>query len=610
MSDGEAVPLRPKCYKVLEYLVRHAGVLVSKSELLDAVWPDVVVTEDSLVQCLIEIRRALNDDDRQMIKTIPKRGYLLDVEVEPLDQAALQDQSYLEKRFFSGRKPSLWSAGAFALLAIALGVTWSVINAERQTIAAPVAAFEPDPQSIAVLPFVNFTSSAEQGQVADELAESVLFQLSRSPDLTVISRTSSFAFKDQSVDIPTIARRLQVASVLEGSMFIEGGLVRLSIRLVDTRTAALRWSREYQSTLNNLHDVPIVMANDIAAALEVGQISPDVSAPARDSPAYLNYSQGKLFYSRRSEGDLANALERFQAASELAPEWAKPLAAMASTLHVMTFYGEISSADADPWRQTLLEQALRLNPNQPEALIRQSCYLWQAGNFAQSREYYDRALHYGRNNALVHAIAAGDARNRHDMEKAIHLMQRAVQLDPLSSSHHVNLAWFLLEEQQYDASREHFGMASQLNLELADTIHEQYMRIAILQGDIREALVWNDKLPIGPARDQGEAMIAFSQGNYAASEAAIERLEQTRDGWVTSILLAEVFGYRGENAKALEKLQRAAEQLIIEKGVHGFDQDLVNLLRSPFIKDVLFDPRSADLQRLVASNTGLEAYPD
>jgi DNA-binding winged helix-turn-helix (wHTH) protein len=78
LKDGADVPLRPKCFKVLSYLVEHHGLLVTKNEVLGAVWPDVVVTEDSLTQCLIQIRKVLGDTSRDMIRTVPRRGYLFD----------------------------------------------------------------------------------------------------------------------------------------------------------------------------------------------------------------------------------------------------------------------------------------------------------------------------------------------------------------------------------------------------------------------------------------------------------------------------------------------------------------------------------------------------
>lgn len=121
--NGTDVPLRPKSFEVLTYLVRHHGVLISKAELLDAVWPKVVVTEDSLIQCLIEIRKALGDCDKQMIVTVPRRGYLFDMDVNSA-QTDVNSSDHKKSTWFSRHSPVGWSAGGALLLAILVAAGW------------------------------------------------------------------------------------------------------------------------------------------------------------------------------------------------------------------------------------------------------------------------------------------------------------------------------------------------------------------------------------------------------------------------------------------------------------------------------------------------------
>jgi len=123
-KNGLDIPLRPKSFAVLSYFVRHSGVLLNKRELLKSVWGEVVVTEDSLTQCLIEIRKALGDDSREKIRTVSCRGYIFDVAVtEHLPET--EAETALRSRLpFSRRRPSAWSAGAAVVLTMAIAVNW------------------------------------------------------------------------------------------------------------------------------------------------------------------------------------------------------------------------------------------------------------------------------------------------------------------------------------------------------------------------------------------------------------------------------------------------------------------------------------------------------
>jgi DNA-binding winged helix-turn-helix (wHTH) protein/tetratricopeptide (TPR) repeat protein len=126
LKEGEDVPLRPKSFEVLSYLVSHHGRLVSKDELLKAVWADVVVTGDSLTQCLIEIRKALADKSKNIVRTVPRRGYLLDVPVTVHEPAGNPEKNSASGLFFSNRRPSVWSMGAALVLAVAIaGIGWN-----------------------------------------------------------------------------------------------------------------------------------------------------------------------------------------------------------------------------------------------------------------------------------------------------------------------------------------------------------------------------------------------------------------------------------------------------------------------------------------------------
>ena len=124
LRNGADVHLRPKCFEVLRYFVRHQGILISKKELLTAVWTDVVVTEDSLTQCLIQIRKSLGDQSKKMVRTVRGRGYLFDVPVTIHDPDEIYRAEPPAKARNSYRRPSPWSVAAIVVLSLAIVATW------------------------------------------------------------------------------------------------------------------------------------------------------------------------------------------------------------------------------------------------------------------------------------------------------------------------------------------------------------------------------------------------------------------------------------------------------------------------------------------------------
>ena len=157
------VDLRRKSFDVLRYLVEHAGRVVTREELTKAVWPDVVVGDESLTHCIGEIRRAIADQDQRIIKTVPRRGYLMDVPISSADGPTVRSS-----------EPAMASAPR-----------------EENSATGPF----PDRPSIAVLAFTNLSGDPQQEYFSDGITEDIITELSRSSELFVIARNSTFQYK-------------------------------------------------------------------------------------------------------------------------------------------------------------------------------------------------------------------------------------------------------------------------------------------------------------------------------------------------------------------------------------------------------------------------------
>lgn len=240
------IELRPKSFAVLVYLVQNAGRLVPKDELIQAVWLDVAVSDDSLAQCVSEVRAALHDGDQRLVKTVPRRGYLLDVPVSPADgppgppapAAAAAGITTNDARPQTRPATSGWRArGRLAAAALVVSIAMVMLALAWRHVSAPPP---PDRASIAVLPFSN-GHAPEHDYFSDGLTEDLITSLGRFRGLFVIARDSTFVYKGTPVTPQQVGRELGVRYLLEGGVRREGDNVRITTRLIDATTGGQIW---------------------------------------------------------------------------------------------------------------------------------------------------------------------------------------------------------------------------------------------------------------------------------------------------------------------------------------------------------------------------------
>jgi adenylate cyclase len=239
---GAEVALRPKSFALLHYLVAHAGRLVTKDELLSKIWPNVIVTEDSLTRCISEVRAALGDAEQKVIKTVSKRGYVFAEPVMKLgdDEPVAQlpaDIIPAERSVAQRRSRTTHLLAVFGVLSLA-AVVWYVSIRERHAAELPRL-------SLVVLPFANLNADPAQDYLGDIVTDELTAALSRLRGATVIAASSARTLKGNPVDIKQLGADLGVRYALEGSVLRSEGSVRINAKLVDAQTAETLWSDRF-----------------------------------------------------------------------------------------------------------------------------------------------------------------------------------------------------------------------------------------------------------------------------------------------------------------------------------------------------------------------------
>jgi TolB-like protein/DNA-binding winged helix-turn-helix (wHTH) protein/Flp pilus assembly protein TadD len=426
-DDGSGVSLRPQAVELLCELALHAGEVVDKRRLLDVVWPGMVVTDDSLVQAVGDIRRAIGDERHQVLQTVPRRGYRLIVQPDepPAEAAAADAEPSPAPATAAVATPARPQARAGWVVLATLAIAATALAAWWWPAGHTIHGMAPDRPPIAVLPFADAREGAGDPLVGRGFAEELAVELARNADLPVIATASTLAASDQGGDLRTVATRLKAGYLVDGSLQREGDSLRLRVRLVDGRDGQVAWTVAEDVPAEAVYRVRAALVERIAtsmqasltarekqlvlqqppASLDVYEMSlralslkhrfaPDANAEARrlleevlrrdpsfaPAWAYLGMAEGvdwlNQFSGPRRPELLASAVERLERARQLDPRLSAPYLGLAFTLPFKGRHAEavtagrrcVELAPSDAECRMFLAYALVSTGEAPEAL--------------------------------------------------------------------------------------------------------------------------------------------------------------------------------------------------------------------------------------------------
>jgi TolB-like protein len=399
---AEVVAIAPKVFDLLDYLIRNRERVVSKDDLINAVWNGRSVSDEALTTRLNAARNAIGDSgqEQRLIKTLPRKGFRF---VGPILQAQ--------------------------------GPTGAPIADDRPMEQPGHALALPDKPSIAVLPFQNLSDDPEQEYFADGMVEDIITGLSRSKLLFVISRNSSFTYKVEAVDIKRISRELGVRYVLEGSVRKAGKRIRVTGQLIDVSTDAHIWAEKFDGELEDIFDLQDRLTSGVIGAmsprLERAEIERARRKPTESLQAYDYYLRSKFSiyqWTRESSGE---ALRMTKLAISLDPAFAVAYASAANIFGQKKGFGWIEDAAKERAEsRQLAERAMQLDQDDPLVL-------------AHAAQVYSYVLEEPETGS---AIAA-----------------RAVALDPNLAMARLWAGWAQIYLGNHDAAIEQFSAAIRLS---------------------------------------------------------------------------------------------------------------------------------------------------
>jgi TolB-like protein len=416
LRNGDIVPLRPQAFAVLRHLIENANRLVTKSELTEAVWGSAAVTDDSLVQCIHDIRRAIGDESSAVLKTVSRRGYLL------------------------------------------------LLPEERPTIS-------PHSASIAVLPFTNMSGGADQDYFADGLVEDLIIDLSKIPGLFVVARNSSFAVREKAMDVRNVAAELGVRYVLEGSVRRSANRLRISAQLLDGVSTAHIWADRFEGAVEDVFGLQDQLAERIVGAIEPSVRRAEIERARRKRPesldAYDLYLRALPHTHANTPGETDKALELLRMSIELDPHYVAAHGYAAWCYEQRYLRNGFDPSD----REAALRHsdiALGVNSDDPQAMsIAAFVRANMTRDYDSAIDVLDRALAMNGHSALAFGfsslVSAHGERHDRAVEHARKALRLSLPADPLNYHPYCALTLTHLFTGRFEQAARYAALAIQAN---------------------------------------------------------------------------------------------------------------------------------------------------
>ncbi len=552
-NGDQRIPLPPKVAETLLVLLRNAGRMVDKADLIKTVWPDTFVEEGALARNISLLRKTLGDsgDVAGYVETIPRRGYRF---VAPVRLVAADPE--LKAPEIPPPRPagraSRWKTAAGILLVATVfsagGSPRHLASDDRmlRTAASRVSG----ETALAVLPLRGIAGEAAEDDLADVMTQALITSLSRLGKIRVKSLAPEGRIPADAAAWKAILDDPAVSRVLTGTVLRSRGRVGIDVRLIDPRTRDVHWANHFERGMGDLLTVESELAQAIAAEIQSSLTAEDRERmhPRKVNPEALDaYLRGRYFWNRRTGDGLRRAVQYFQQSIAAAPDYAPAYSGLADSYALLGSVGVDSMAPkmAMPLAKAAAEKAIALDPGLADAHVSLAyvhlSYDWELP--AAAREF-TRALELDPNSAtgrhwLSHYFMATG-----DLKQAAEQMRAALELEPLSPSINIGIGWCLYYSRDFDAAIERFRGVTESDPQLPlghQTLAMAYHQEGLYELALKEYELADRLSGGGPGAVAGLATVYAALGRQAEAGQQLARLEEmARARYVSALYFANV----------------------------------------------------------------------
>ena len=621
----EEVKLRPKSYEALRYLVENSGRLVSKDELMKALWPDSFVTDDSLVKCLRDVRLALGDEEQRYIKTVLRRGYLFAAQVSETNSMTLppvgEDQiegirvvneegyetrrerlSETEDRLLSSTaSTSIWrrfqANRAFlpriiALIGVAVALSYFWISGRSKQPATRM------PKSIAVLPFKSLSADSSDEYLGLGMADTLITKLS-SVGQIIVRPTSAVRRYNATEQDPLVAGQEQrVEAVLEGNIQRSGEKIRVTARLLNVQDGSPLWAEKFDEKFTDILGVEDSISEKLtkALALKLTGVERELLAKryTESAEAHELFLKGKYFWNKRTEEGLKKGIEYFQQAIDADPEYALAYSGLAECYIVLGSGGLLAPNEALSKARAAVVKALEIDDLLGEAHSDLGAVYCSDWNWSEGEREFKRAFELSPNYPTGHMTYSWYLMPMGRFDEAIAEAKRAQELDPLSLviNNVVGISYEFAG--QPDQAIEQYKKELEMDPNFIGP-HRHLGWVYLRRGEFSEAFKEYQKafvLSGGSVPDIADQAYAFAiTGKRSEAIKTLEQLKRlSKQQYVSTYLIAQIYAGLGERDQAIEWLEKAYEERATS---------IIFLNVEPSFDGLRSDPRFQELVRRI-----------
>ena len=436
-ADGKRVDLRNKSMDVLIMLSEHPGESVSKNDLLDSVWQKTTVSEEGLVQCVADIRRAINDADKTIVETIPGNGYRLNA-------SASSQTSRL-----------VWPALAVAILCLAGVAYWLMPGLQDSNTR--------DQSVVAVLPLDDLSDSANRGRLSDALSEGIITELARFPQFKVIARNSSFQFREKPTDVRSIGETLGADYIVEGSQQFDGENLRVTIQLIEAESGTHVLSEKLDRKITDLFDIQDEVVSHVASKVGGGVLTHiPTQRSEHEVDSLLRSLKARRLMQNFSKENWQKAFALEQTSVREDPESAWGHIGTSLMLTNAAFHGFLER----PKEQLLNEAATHSQKALSIAPANYMSHYAHARMLSTRRDHQEALLHFEQaadlnpSDSIVLVLMTVPLLNIGETERAIAALLKAKEVDPL----HRDTLWWQLGWAYWQNNQCEKGLEAMLSM--------------------------------------------------------------------------------------------------------------------------------------------------
>jgi TolB-like protein/DNA-binding winged helix-turn-helix (wHTH) protein/tetratricopeptide (TPR) repeat protein len=492
MVGDQELSLRPKSFDVLQFLARNPERMVTKDELIKAIWPNVAVTDDSLVQCIHEIRLALRDDGQHIIRTVPRRGYRFIAQQigRPPDGpvGSRPDPAATSRFSLPAFRPTARFTSWIVLFSLSMMMLfgWTYYRSSRQ-------AIEPGIRTLAVLPFDMIGTEGRYEYLGLGMADTLILRLSAVRELAVRPTSAVISYVNQKTSSLHFGKELGVDAVLEGRIYFSGDRIRVNAQLIRLLDGETLWADRFEDNYTDVFRVQDAIARKVADSI-VAQLSRSEAIMLSRShtvlpEAYRAYLKGRFFWAKRTEAGLVASIDDFRRALTFDPNYALAYAGMADSFNLVGAYGAYVPRDAFLSAKEAALKAIELDPLLAEAHAALGFAKAHADHdWPGAESSYRRAIELNPNYATAHQWYGLAHIARGSVAAAIGEAQQALNSDPLSLIINTDLGRHFYYAGRYDEAADQLRKTINLDPSFVRA-HQELGRVYKQQGLLELAII-------------------------------------------------------------------------------------------------------------------------